>query len=583
MEALALGGSGPRGEKRGLAKAWDTVKTEWQALRILRASGVFPPIQVVPGVLLELARSGVAGGGAVLGRLHGDRVALVDPEGSLTYRELGRQCSAAVNGLRGLVPRGDKPVIAMLTRNSRYALIGLLGSAGIGARVVMMNTDMGAKQLAEVCAREKVRLVIHDENFADRLAALDPQIAKLVAARSTRERRDDTLGSLIARASTRAPRPPRGLPEVVILTSGSTGAPKGSQRGAGSGGGHRPSLAAGAGVFSKLPFRSTDSVFLAPPLFHGWGALVLGLALGLGAKLVLEPGFNAKRSVELIGEHRCTAIILVPTMIQRLLALGHDGLAAIDHSSVRMIGSGGARLDPSSVEGIRQEFGPVLYNLYGATEAAFISIATPSDLVADPECAGSPSIGVTVKVFQNDKEVPAGMVGDIYVGSALVSPQYTDGRRKEMIGDLLKTGDTGYFNEFGRLFVVGRSDGMIVSGGENVFPEEVELALLGHPQVKDAKVVPVPDDDFGQRLRAFIVPSAADSISAEDVKAFVSTELSRSRVPRDVLFVDDLPRTAMGKVTKSALDELASAVAGSGATTGKSGADSAGATTKEAR
>lgn len=533
---------------------WSTLREEWRAVQTLRSTGLFPPLRTLPAIVREALRSGTAAGGAILGHLHGDRMAIVDPEGSLTYRELGALCSAATTGLRDRFTPGAQPVIAMMTRNSRYTFISMFAGMGLGAKVIAMNTDMSGKQIAEVCAREKVQLLIHDESFSDRLQSLDAGISLLVAARNSSGHRDDDLAAIITQAPRGRPPRPSTLPAMVILTSGSTGAPKGSSRNGGNG--QRPSIAGGAGFFQKIPFRPDDVVLLAPPVYHGWGAICAFSTLALGGTLVLDAGFDAGRAVELIAKHRCTVLIMVPTMLRRLLALGHEALAPIDHDAIRVVGSGGARLEAPLVEAVRQEFGAVLHNLYGATEAAFISIATPSDLIADPDSAGSPPPGITVKIYRGDSEAAVGEVGDIYVGSFMTSPNYTDGRTKETRGNLLKTGDTGYFNEFGRLFVIGRSDGMIVSGGENVFPEEVEGLLLTHPDIKDVKVVPVPDEDFGQRLKAYIVLSHEPGPSPEDIKSYVSHELSRSRVPRDVVYVDDLRRTGTGKVTKATLDEL---------------------------
>ncbi|MGV0625532.1 AMP-binding protein [Mycolicibacter minnesotensis] len=534
---------------------------ERQALQIIRSAGLIPSPRVFPALAWEGLRGGLAGAGAMLGRLHGDRVAVVDPMGSLTYRELGRQCSALSAGLQRIGSGGRRPVVALMTRNSRYSLIGLVGAVGVGAKLVFINTDLGGKQIGEVCARERVGLLIHDEVFESRLEGLDPQISRLVAVRCTTEVRDD-MASLIAEHRGERPRWTLRRPEVIILTSGSSGAPKGSKRSGGNG--QRPSLAMGAGLFQKIPYRAEDVVYVAAPLYHGWGAAAAGATLALGGTLVLEPGFDADQAVQLIAKHRCTALIFVPTMIRRLLALGHDTLAQIDHESIRIIGSGGAKLEAALVDAVYQEFGAVLHNLYGATEAAIISVATPSDLVAAPDTAGRAPIGVTVKIYSGDCEAGVRQVGDIYVGSPMTTADYTDGRRKETKGGLLKTGDTGYFDERGLLFVVGRSDGMIVSGGENVFPEEVEGALLAFPGIADAKVVPVDDVDFGQRLKAYVVAESGSAPTIDDLKAYLSSELSRSRIPRDVVFVEDLKRTATGKVTKQVLDELEQALSANG-------------------
>ncbi len=243
-------------------------------------------------------------------------------------------------------------------------------------------------------------------------------------------------------------------------------------------------------------------------------------------------------------------------MLKRLLALGPQRLAAIDRSHLRIIASGGAKLDTALVDDVLRQFGPVLHNLYGASETSFITIATPEDLMAEPSCAGRPPIGVRLAIVRDGKSVAPGEPGEIYVSTGGQMSGYSDGQAKAMLGGLISTGDIGRLDPEGRLFVLGRADGMVVSGGENVFPEEVELALCARPDVLDAKVVPIDDPDFGQRLRAFVVPVADTSPEVAELKSYLAAELSRSRVPRDFVFVPEIPRTATGKVTQVSLDEL---------------------------
>jgi fatty-acyl-CoA synthase len=196
-------------------------------------------------------------------------------------------------------------------------------------------------------------------------------------------------------------------------------------------------------------------------------------------------------------------------------------------------------------------FGDVLYNLYGSTEVAWATIATPKDLRAAPGTAGRPPRGTVVKLLDEEgREVPAGETGRIFVGNEMAMQGYTDGGGKKVVGGLMSSGDLGHIDEDGRLFVAGRDDEMIVSGGENVFPREVEDLLSAHEAVSEAAVVGVEDDEFGQRLRAFVVLEPGRDTSEDELKDHVKGNLARYKVPREVVFLDELPRNATGKILK---------------------------------
>ncbi|MFW0788438.1 AMP-binding protein [Gordonia sp. CPCC 205333] len=529
-------------------------KQESESLKILRGAGAIPSVRAIPALGWAGIRGGVAAAGELLGIRHGDAVALIDPRGALTYRQLGAASNSLINGLRTHLAPAPRPTVGLMCRNSRYSLLCLFAVLGVGAKLVLLNTDMGPKQMAEVCRREKIDIVIYDAEFAPAFAGLPEAVDRLIAWPADGETSD--IDRLIDSNPSRLPPRPAGSPSIVMLTSGSSGTPKGASRDSNSAS-ERPSLAMVAGFLQKIPLRGEDRIFLAPPVFHGWGAIVAGSALMLGATIVFDRRFDPQQALELIVRHRCSAVITVPTMLRRLMSLPSEQLARIDRSALRIVGSGGAKLDTALVRNVLDEFGPVMYNLYGATEASFITIATPQDLLAEPACSGSAPIGVRVKILANGQSVAAGERGDIYVGSAGTIATYTDSTSKESVDGMIKTGDVGRLDAAGRLFIEGRSDGMIVSGGENVFPEELELVLAAHPDVADAKVVAVPDADFGQRLRVFVVAASGATISAEVLKDYVSQELSRSRVPRDVIEVPELPRTATGKVTKATLETLA--------------------------
>ena len=529
------------------------VRTELAAVRELRRAGAMPGVRQLPQVARLRRAAGEAAGPAIYAAIHGSRVALIDPRGPVTYRELAARCNAVMNGLRMVLPDQDRPTVGVMCRNSRFAVIGLLSGIGLGARVVLLNTDLGAKQMAKVTAREKVDVILHDAEFTDVLQLVDAKIRRYVAwtDHAAGEPGPDTVDELIASSSTELPRAPQHQSSLVILTSGSTGAPKGAPRDG------AVSMSLPAGFVSKIPIRGSDTVLMSAPAFHGWGLLATMVCLLTGATVVMDRRFRAPESLNLLVEHRCTAMMVVPTMLRRLMDLDDEQLRRIDHGRLRMIASGGAKLDASLVLAVGERFGPVLHNLYGATEASYVTIATPDDLAAEPTTAGRPPLGVEVAIIRDGARVPTGESGQIFVRSGSQISKYTNGTSKETLDGMLNTGDTGRLDAAGRLFVEGRSDGMIISGGENVFPEEVELALGRHPDIVDAAVVAVPDADFGQRLRVFVVPRDGADVETADVKTYIGAELSRSRVPRDVIVVPDLPRGAQGKVTKTTLDALA--------------------------
>jgi fatty-acyl-CoA synthase len=297
---------------------------------------------------------------------------------------------------------------------------------------------------------------------------------------------------------------------------------------------------------------------LAAPLFHGTGLSLFVLSFGLNSTVVLRRRFDPEATLRAVRDNRATALVLVPTMLQRILDLGPEVLGRYDTSSLRIIFSAGSPLSPELGNRALRVFGDVLYNLYGSTEVAVATVATPEDWRAAPGTVGRPPVGCRVVLYDDaGRPVTApDVVGRVFVGSGLSFAGYTDGRNKEIIDGLLSTGDVGHFDPDGRLFVDGRDDDMIVSGGENVFPGEIENLLVEHDGVVEAAVVGVPDEEFGQRLKAYVVPRPQASLDADELKAFVKANLARFKVPRDVVFTPELPRNATGKLLRAKLAEL---------------------------
>jgi fatty-acyl-CoA synthase len=241
-------------------------------------------------------------------------------------------------------------------------------------------------------------------------------------------------------------------------------------------------------------------------------------------------------------------------MLERLLSVEVKTRHEIDTSSLEVAAVSGSSLSGDLAARFMDEFGDVIYNLYGSTEVAWATIADPAQLRAAPGTAGTPPRATVVAIIGDDGiELPRGQRGRIYVGNSMTFSGYTGGGGKDVLRGLVDSGDVGHFDAAGRLFVDGRSDDMIVSGGENVFPQEVEDLLTSHPDIDDAAVVGVDDDQFGQRLAAFVVPRTGHKVEPDDVKRIVRENLARHKVPRDVEIVGELPRNTTGKLLRREL------------------------------
>ncbi len=508
--------------------------------------GVEPPARIA-AIGRALADYGMLGAGvAVAATRHPARTAVIDELGSLTYGELDARVNALANAWRaaGLLPRDG---VAIMTRNHRGFLEALFAGARCGARVVLMNTGFSAPQVREVLASERVDLLVHDDEFTPLLGGLELRHGRLRAWEEDPSASGPTVAGLISGASDAPPPKPVQTPRLVILTSGTTGSPRGAGR-------EVPlSLAPVGGPLSRVPFRSGDTTLISAPLFHALGFTQGLLQIGLGATLVLQRRYEPAAALSALAARRVTTWITVPVMLQRLMALGAE-VEAHDLAALRIVYVSGSQLGPALAQVTLDRLGPVLYNLYGSTEIAYASIATPEDLAAAPACVGRPVRGARIEILDADgTELPAGQVGRIFVGHMIRFEGYTGGGDKERVRGLVASGDVGHFDAAGRLFIDGRDDEMIVSGGENVFPREVEDLLHGHPAVLEAAAVGVDDAHYGQRLSVFLVCRPGVQISEEDVKRYVRENLARYKVPRSVTFLAELPRNPTGKVLKREL------------------------------
>ena len=471
---------------------------------------------------------------------HPRRAAVIDDRGSVTYADLDHDSSTLAQGLRSLgLAAGDH--LGVMCVNHREFVETSIATAKAGLTCVYLNTGFAAPQLGEVLDREGVRAVVCDAALVAVLETSGFDGHVVIADGENNAHR--SIADVRELGSSRPLLPSRPI-APVLLTSGTTGTPKGARRA-----GRPAGLSSAMGVLERIPYRAGDVSVIPTPLFHAWGLAQLTVAAATGSTAVLVPRFTAAATLDAVEAHHADVLAVVPVMLQRILAADH--LDARDTSSLRIVACSGSALPAAVAETWMDRFGENLYNVYGSTEVGQATLATPADLRAAPGTAGRVIAGTVVEVVDGDGNgVPTGETGLIVVGSDAQFTEYTGGGTKERIRGMMSSGDVGYFDEQGRLFVTGRADDMIVSGGENVFPLEIEEVLLAHDDIADAVVIGVPDAEFGQRLAAFVVPHPGGSIDADGVRTVVASRLARHKVPRDVTFVDELPRNTTGKLLR---------------------------------
>ena len=443
--------------------------------------------------------------------------------------------------------------VGLLARNSRWFVLSATALSRLGASVLYMNTGFAGPQLADVMRREGGTVLIHDDEFGAAVVEHAPKLTRLVADGPDGRGEVDDLPSLVARTAEKRTVPPTTHGRQVILTSGTTGVPKGASRSSVGIG----DIVATTALFQRVPFRTGDVHVVPAPMFHSLGNAAMVMGASMAHTLVLTRRFDPEAVVRLAATHRARAMTAVPVMLQRIVDLPAATLADVDASSLEVVLCSGSALPGSLALRWMDTFGDNLYNMYGSTEVAVATVATPEDLRGAPGTAGLPLTGVDVRLYddRNQLVTAPGVDGRIFVGSGLRFDGYTGGDTKASIDGLLSSGDVGHWDGAGRLFVGGRDDDMIVSGGENLYPREVEDLLADHPDIVEVAVVGVDDEEFGKRLSAFVVGAPGCTLDADEVKAYVRANLANFKVPRSVTFVDELPRNATGKVLNRELGE----------------------------
>jgi fatty-acyl-CoA synthase len=469
--------------------------------------------------------------------------ALTDERGTLTYRQLDELSNALARALREL-NLGERAVIGVLARDHRGLVLTISAAARANLRLALMNTGLAPQQLAEVVARENVRAVLYDSEFADLVDALPDAVPRYLTW-ADEGAADRTIDMLIAgRPVTPLPMPDRP-PGFIILTSGTTGLPKGAPR-------TKVSPLASALIADRIPFPRQGAIVIASPLFHstGFGAWTVGLSLADHAILLRR--FDPEGILRAIADHKAQMLVAVPTMLTRILSLGPEIIARYDLSALRTVFVAGSPLTPDLTNRFQDTFGEVIYNVYGSTEVAVASVAQPAESRRAPGTVGRPPVTVHVAIYDDHglRVTRPHETGRVFVRTGIPFEGYTDGRHKQVIDGFMSTGDRGHLDGAGLLYIDGRDDDMIISGGENVYPLEVENLLAERDDVIEAAVIGVDDREFGTRLRAFVVAAEGAARDPQEIRDYVRALLARYKVPRDVVFIDELPRNPTGKIVR---------------------------------
>ncbi len=511
------------------------------AARVMLRSGLFAPVG--PLIMFRIVREALRGGTnlatvmAIAAVRWPDRAVVIDDDGALSYGQLQARVESLAAALVYHHGVGPGVPVGILCRNGRGFMRALFAAASVGADVVLLNSEFRTDALATALSAHQIQTVVCDDEFADRVRAADEAVAVVDPAERDIDERE--------------PRPkagPRG--RFVLLTSGTTGTPKGVPR--------TPSITPVLGVgpvfLDRIGLRAGSRIAVPVPMFHAFGFGMALLTVMLGGTLLTRRRFDAEATLAQVSLHRAHALVVVPVMLARILGLSEEVRARNPVPSLRVVISAAARLDPSLAQRFMDTYGEILFSCYGSSEVGIGSFATPADLREAPETVGRPVPGCPVAIFdENGRPVRQHVTGRVFVGGGLTFDNYTGGSRKDVVARMTDTGDMGYFDEAGRLYIVGREDDMIVSGGENVYPRAVENALGEHPDVADQAVIGVADEDFGQRLAAFVVPRPGAEIDEAKLREYLKDRVSRFEQPRNITVVAEIPRNATGKVLRKEL------------------------------
>jgi acyl-CoA synthetase (AMP-forming)/AMP-acid ligase II len=494
------------------------------------------------------------------------RTALIDDHGSLSYTELRDRARALARSLRTYseYDGSDISSISVVARNSRGLVLPLIAAAYLGAEAKILNPGSSLAQLQDIADQYPSSVTFIDAEFSEVLENLSAANKVTVAEWSGDSPAPDqaaSLASLVA-AGQREYRHV-ALPErpaqrsTVIMSSGTRGVPKAVVLPV-----PRTPKVLGS-ILERIPFRSGDVIQLSVGMFHAWGWLNLHISMATGSTLLTRRWFDSGTDIRDIVRHRVTGIVSAAVYLRQILAgvggRGDDGSGdGIDVSGIRYIVSAGNAIPPELVVELNARFGDgtgVVHNFYGSTEHGQITLATAADMVADPTTAGRPGPGVRLAIIGDDgRPVAPGGTGVIYSSNSMTSLGFlSDKDSGDVVDGMLSTGDTGFIDDTGRLYVCGRADDMVIRGGENIHPRAIEEFLLTLPQIRDAFVIG-HQDDLVATLDAYIVTD--HEITDGELNDAVLAGVNQFCALDNIVRVETLPRNDSGKVVPRLLPDI---------------------------
>lgn len=465
---------------------------------------------------------------------YANSILLVDDNECLTYRQMLIASNNLSLCLRRKIGLQSGHKVAIICKNHASLVKSIFAISRIGADLYFINTEISKLQFTHLIQQKQFDLLIYDSDFKEIVEQSDYANSRLLSYHHVLP----SINNLSQLEPVKIQRIPRTFSgKIVLHTSGTTGTSKEIE--------HKPTLFNFLNPFvafvSRLKIIKYNTAYIATPIYHGYGIAVLLLFIPLGKKVIVRQKFNANHACELIKKHHVEVVTVVPTMLQRMLDASKEDL-----KSLKCIASGGAKLSTKLVDKTIHSVGQVLYNLYGTTEAGLNFIATPDDLLYSSATVGKAIKGMVIRVMDsNMNEMDVGKVGELWIKN--------EWSMQKSKNNWIQTGDLGYKDQNGYYFLCGRLDDMIISGGVNVYPIEVEQIIMNHPSIEDAAIVSMEDDQFGQRLKAYILLKKNDTMTEIELRDWLSVRISRFQLPKEIEFVHCLPYTSLGKLNRKQL------------------------------
>jgi fatty-acyl-CoA synthase len=538
-----------------------------RAREVTAKARMFARVAHQTGMLRQLRPTGAAAaarsllrgasGPSAIFRVHAanqpERPAFLFEGRTLSYGEVDERIDRLATGLRRRgMGKGDSAVLMLRNRPESVeigAAMSRLGASGVAA-----SWRSTPAELAYLARNSGARAIFFEAELWPTVEAALRDLPG-IAPNALYPVGGEVAGRLSVEAL-RATAPERGLSAqegaVIIYTSGTTGRPKGAVRRFG-----RGQLEGFFAFIGETPMRVDDRHLCVCPMYHSTGLGFVGMTLLLGGLVVIHREFDPEEFLATVDREHITTTALVPTMLHRLMALPDETFRRYDTRSLRAVFCGGAQLAGPLALRAMEKLGPVLYNFYGATETGLVTVATPEDLRAAPGTIGRAVPGTTIRLLdEQGREVPRGEVGELYARNAMLVEGYhadEEATRASLRDGFFSVGDLATQDAAGRFHIAGRKRDMVISGGVNIYPAEVEAALEAHPGVAQAAVIGVPDEEWGERLRAFVVTRAGHAPTADELRAWCRARLSGPKTPREWVFLEALPSNPTGKILKREL------------------------------